>query len=471
MVFDFSVDGILIPIYDGSDFQENNLTITGTDGITVSQTGGTFEISSDVTATGIDATYLRLDGTNGPMTGFFDLAGDPTTNLQAATKQYVDSQVSSAVVSVEDNGVEQHDAVATFNFSTALTATSGAGDQVDITVNEAELATVVFLTGDQTISGNKTFSDNVIVEGDFTVNGTTTTLNTEELLVEDNIIVLNSTVTGTPTLDAGISVERGSETDATLLFDETNNYWVAGISGSEERILLESDLTDINGDITALSGALQSQITSNDGDITTLSGLISQNASDITTLSGYAETAFLRLDGSNDPLTGDISLASGVNFLAVVSGTSDLGSASAPFAEIHVDQGFNYNAPTLDDHIVNKAYVDAQVSSAAVAVEESGVEVNDSVNTFNFLDGFTVTSGAGSVDIALDAIEGNFMDLETNQTASGIKTFADGIILGSLTEPTTATGTGTAGDIRWADDYIYVCTATDTWKRVAIASF
>ena len=463
MVFDFSVDGILIPVYDGADFQENNLTITGTGAATVTQSGGAFTVDVDVTGTG-DSTYLRLDGTNGPMTGFFDLAGDPSTNLQAATKQYVDSQVSSATIAVEDDNVEQHDSVGTFNFSTALTATSGAGDQIDITVNESELTTVVFLTGDQTIGGNKTFSNNVVVDGDFTVNGTTTTLNTEELLVEDNIVVLNSTVTGTPTLDAGIGVERGTETSATLLFDESNDYWVAGISGSEERILLESDLTAIDGDITALSGALQVQIDSNDVDI-------AANANNITLLSGTMESDFLRLDGTNDPMTGDLDLASGVDIQPAVSGTSDLGAAATPFAELHVDQGFNYNAPTLDDHIANKAYVDAQLSSATISVEESGVEVNDSVSTFNFLDGFTVTSGAGSVDIALDAIEGNFMDLETNQTASGIKTFADGIILGSLTEPASASDTGTTGDIRWADDFLYVCTATDTWKRVALASF
>lgn len=44
----------------------------------------------------------------------------------------------------------------------------------------------------------------------------------------------------------------------------------------------------------------------------------------------------------------------------------------------------------------------------------------------------------------------------------------------SITGPTTpasATATGTEGDIVWDADYIYVCTATDTWKRVAIATW
>ena len=37
--------------------------------------------------------------------------------------------------------------------------------------------------------------------------------------------------------------------------------------------------------------------------------------------------------------------------------------------------------------------------------------------------------------------------------------------------PASASATGTAGTMRWDADYIYVCTATDTWKRVGIATW
>jgi len=39
------------------------------------------------------------------------------------------------------------------------------------------------------------------------------------------------------------------------------------------------------------------------------------------------------------------------------------------------------------------------------------------------------------------------------------------------TAPATSGATGTAGDIRYDADYIYVCTATNTWKRAAIATW
>ena len=37
--------------------------------------------------------------------------------------------------------------------------------------------------------------------------------------------------------------------------------------------------------------------------------------------------------------------------------------------------------------------------------------------------------------------------------------------------PSSASDTGTAGEICWDADYIYVCTATNTWKRTAIATW
>jgi hypothetical protein len=70
-----------------------------------------------------------------------------------------------------------------------------------------------------------TVDKDLVVTGDFTVNGDITTLNTETMLVEDNIFVLNSNVTGTPTLNAGLEIERGTYTNASILWNETDNNW------------------------------------------------------------------------------------------------------------------------------------------------------------------------------------------------------------------------------------------------------
>lgn len=37
--------------------------------------------------------------------------------------------------------------------------------------------------------------------------------------------------------------------------------------------------------------------------------------------------------------------------------------------------------------------------------------------------------------------------------------------------PASASDTGVTGQIAWDDNYIYVCVATDTWKRAAISTW
>jgi len=47
----------------------------------------------------------------------------------------------------------------------------------------------------------------------------------------------------------------------------------------------------------------------------------------------------------------------------------------------------------------------------------------------------------------------------------------DRIRIGTAKTPASATATGTTGEIAWDANYIYVCTATNTWKRVAISTW
>ena len=49
--------------------------------------------------------------------------------------------------------------------------------------------------------------------------------------------------------------------------------------------------------------------------------------------------------------------------------------------------------------------------------------------------------------------------------------FGDRIRVGTAKTPASASATGTAGEICWDANYIYVCTATNTWKRTAIATW
>jgi hypothetical protein len=86
-------------------------------------------------------------------------------------------------------------------------------------------------------------NDNVTITGDLVVEGETVTVNASQVLVEDNIITLNSTVTGAPVLDAGIEVERGTDSNVFIRWNETTNKWEFTNDGSNYGVM--ASLADV----------------------------------------------------------------------------------------------------------------------------------------------------------------------------------------------------------------------------------
>ena len=96
-------------------------------------------------------------------------------------------------------------------------------------------------------SGTTTVNNDLVVTGDFTVNGDVTTVNTATLAVEDNVITLNSNVTGTPGTNAGIEVERGSENNVEILWNESTGSWSFTNNGSTYYNMVRKVVSDVTG--------------------------------------------------------------------------------------------------------------------------------------------------------------------------------------------------------------------------------
>ncbi|MFN3786237.1 MAG: hypothetical protein ACK4RS_05295, partial [Thiothrix sp.] len=75
------------------------------------------------------------------------------------------------------------------------------------------------------IGGDLSVTGNTVLDGDLHVNGDEFISNTERVEVESNKIVLNSNVTGSPTLDAGLEVERGTSPNVFFRWNESGNRW------------------------------------------------------------------------------------------------------------------------------------------------------------------------------------------------------------------------------------------------------
>jgi len=113
-------------------------------------------------------------------------------------------------------------------------------------------------------SGNTTVNNNLIVTGNLTVEGTTTTLNTATLEVEDNIVLLNKGVTGSPALDAGLEVERGTSANVSILWNEASDLWTLTNDGTNYHSVARKHTADVTGDAATTAFSITHNLGSRD---------------------------------------------------------------------------------------------------------------------------------------------------------------------------------------------------------------
>lgn len=172
-------------------------------------------------ATGVP-TYVTLSGdVTIAANGLTTIAADSVALGTDTTGNYVGSVAAGTGITVSNTGVEG----GTFTVTNAgVTSITGTANEITASAS----------TGSVTLSlpANVTISNNLTVTGDLTVNGNTTTLNTANLNVEDNFILLNSGVTGSPSLNAGIEVKRGTSTNVAIRWNETTDKWEFTVDGT-----------------------------------------------------------------------------------------------------------------------------------------------------------------------------------------------------------------------------------------------
>ena len=105
----------------------------------------------------------------------------------------------------------------------------GAGAQ-SITNTNGNLS-IASTAGNVSVEGSVFAGNDVTIPGNLTVQGTTTTINSTEVNIGDNIITLNAAGT---VADGGVQVidTTGTAGTGSILWNATNDYWYAGVSGS-----------------------------------------------------------------------------------------------------------------------------------------------------------------------------------------------------------------------------------------------
>ena len=286
-----------------------------------------------------------------------------------------------------DNGSDD-----TVSLSTGTLTIAGTANEIETTVTDDQIAVGIVT--------NPTLTGNVTVTGNLDVQGTTTTVDSTTVQIGDNIIELN----GTGATNGGIHVKDATapNTDTgSLIWDSTNDYWAAGVKGSEIALVNISGtqtLTNktINGSNNTISNIANSSLV-NDG---------------------------ITIAGADTSLGGSITAAAIVNAVTgnVVSGSSQVNADSITNFDSNVDarmdaktvisgsgqvalSGVTGDTDDVSEGSSNLYYTDARVKTKlnADGVISGSSQVNANTIT-NFdsnvkakLDADTVVSGSSQV--------------------------------------------------------------------------
>jgi hypothetical protein len=166
------------------------------------------------------------------------------------------------------------------------------------------------------------------------------------------------------------------------------------------------------------------------------------------------------------------------------SGANQVAISTDGTSRIVVDASGNVNIDS------NTFYVDAANNRVGVGTTVPGTTlgVNGNIgssgrgNSFGYTlpDWRIYNSSSGNALVidnyiteALRVDSSNRLLVGTSSDSGGalLQVNGDRIRIGTAKTPASATDTGTTGEIAWDANYIYVCTATNTWKRTAISTW
>jgi len=276
--------------------------------------------------------------------------------------------------------------------SSNLTIKSAVSDKDIIFMGNDGGSSITALTLDMSDAGKATFNGAVVVGGDLTIQGTTTTLDTTNLLVEDPIVVLNK-ANSSANGQGGIAIENGGSSTDMVIGRVANDTWGVGTkdtSGGEAVTVADMTLGAFRAGKLEIDGA-------NDYiDVDTDLKLIA--AADIVL----------------DPGGGDVKVDG--NLLPNADDTSDLGSTSAAWQDLHLEGDVLMTDAGKVETAAGALTLSAAGSSQKVIIDAAGdIDLNadsgqivmkdDSATLFTFAaNEIDVASGDLTLDVAGDII-------------------------------------------------------------------
>ena len=268
---------------------------------------GRFTILASVTSSYNAFTASVLSET-GSIEGRFATLANVTSSYNTFT-----SSANSRLTNLETTSASANISFANLNTFTSsanvrLNNLESTSASVNISLANINSYTSSLIAALQVVNTNKlqTTSD-LTVNGNLYVNGTTTTVNSTQVQLSSSVI----SVDAGGGVNGGIWVtdKIGTTGTGSFLWDVTNNYWIAGLSGSEQRILTV-------GGMNIVSGSSQIDVTQTTN-FSTYSGSVSASLSALSASvgSGNVGQSITQLNA----FTASLSTTSSVTFAALTA--------------------------------------------------------------------------------------------------------------------------------------------------------
>ena len=319
----------------------NNGTITLAPGSGMSG-GGSFTVDQSGPST---VTLTNSDkGSSQPI--FKNIAVAAQTTVAADTNTATLTLASDGSIVITTNNISKTVSITHSDTSSQASVNNSAGN----VIQDVTLDTYGHITGlvsadldNRYIQGSGgIISGNLTINGDLTISGTTTTVNTETINLADNQILLNSNFTGAnPTENGGIEIERGTQANKTLVWNETDDKWTVGsetfVAGTFEGALtgavtgnVTGNLTgNVTGNVTGSSGSC----TGNAATATIANSIVSQaNSATITATSANTANQIVQRDASGNFSAGTITATTFSGNLSGIASNATLAQSVFPTA-------------------------------------------------------------------------------------------------------------------------------------------
>ena len=415
----------------GATTLDGDVTLGNAAGDAITVTGtATFTPSADFDGGFTVAASQTIDMGANAVTN----VSDPTADQHAATKAYVDSQISSGGGTLTVGDGSATDGVV---IGTDTLVFAGTTNEIETAVTNNTVT--IGLPDDVTIGGDAT------ITGNLTVNGTTTTLSTTNSVVEDLLIELGNGTSGVPANDAGLVLERGDSDNVFIGWDESGDYFAVGTgtftgdsTGNLTYTLAEIRGSAFNatGDATIGGNLVMGSATISEAEITVLDGVTAGTAagSKAVVLDANLDIATIRNIDSN----GDIDISAGSG--AFISNIGDTHIVYSNSGSLEGEAGFTYNAGT--NLLTAPAAAVTDLTDNRIVIAGTAGRLEDDTNftmdgtNFNVGATFDVVVASGNTTVGtLDAGgAANFNDTTASTSSTTGSVIVDG-------------GMGVAGDV------------------------